>query len=207
MALKWSKKFFRCHLPRHWHCPLPKDITTKREALTLEEKKQILSHPVLGYQYIKEQFFLSAYVKSIVLQHHEQIDGTGYPGRRFGNEINQIAQIIGIADVYDAMTSDRPYRRAVSPKEALEFIVGNKGKKYFYEVAEAFISRITPYPRGTLVMLSSGFPAVVEDLNDHFPLRPIVKVIYKTSSGYYYEIYDLMEHQNILIDYVLYETV
>ena len=186
---------------------LPKDITTKKEALTFNEKKQILSHPLLGYQYIKEQFFLSAYVKSIVLQHHEQIDGTGYPDRLFKNEINQMAQIIGIADVYDAMTSDRPYRRAVSPKEALEFIVGNMGKKYFYEVAQAFISRITPYPRGTIVMLSSGFPAVVEELNDQFPLRPLVKVIYKTSSGYYYERYNLMNHQNILIDYVLYESI
>jgi len=186
---------------------LPKAIITKKEALNLEEKRMILSHPQLGYEYIKNHNFLSAYVKTIVFQHHEQTDGTGYPLRLRGGAINKIAQIIGIADIYDAMTSDRPYRRAVCPKEAIEFIVANKGKKYFLDVAEAFIQRIAPYPRGTIVMLSNGYPAVVEEIDHNWPLRPTVKIIYQTTAGYYYETMELMKHQNVLIDHVMYTKV
>jgi hypothetical protein len=105
------------------------------------------------------------------------------------------------------MTSDRPYRRAVSPKEAIEYIHANKGKLFFTDVAEAFIERITPYPRGTVVKMSNGMPAVVEKINDKWPLRPVIKLIYKTSSGYYYETVELMQRQNLLIEDVIYEVI
>lgn len=186
---------------------LPKDIINKTTPLTMDEKRMILMHPKIGHDYLKQQDFISAYVKSIVIQHHEHTDGSGYPNRSQENQINKYAQIVGIADIYDAMTSDRPYRRAVCPKEAIEYIHANKGKIYFKDVAEAFIERIAPYPRGTLVRLSDGSPAVVEELNDKWPLRPVVKLIYKTNIGYRYEIIKLMKRQNLLIEDVIYDHI
>lgn len=186
---------------------IPKHIISKSTELTLEEKRMILMHPKTGHDFLKEQPYISAYVKSIVLQHHEHIDGSGYPNRKTEENINRIAQIIGIADIYDAMTSDRPYRRAVSPKEAIEYIVAIKGKVFFKDIAEAFIGRIAPYPRGTHVILSDGRTAVVEEINDRWPLRPIIKVINKSDEGYDYEYIELMRRQNLLISNVTYEHI
>ncbi|MBN2797169.1 MAG: HD-GYP domain-containing protein [Clostridia bacterium] len=186
---------------------VPKNIIYKTEPLTLEEKKHILLHPLHGYNFLKDKNYISAYVKKIVLQHHEHIDGSGYPSQNTKDEIDKMSQIVGLADIYDAMTSDRPYRRATSPKEAIEYIHANKGKIFFLDVAEAFIDRITPYPRGTVVKMSNGMPAVVEKINDKWPLRPIIKLIYKTTSGYYYETIELMKRQNLLIEEVIYDTI
>jgi HD-GYP domain-containing protein (c-di-GMP phosphodiesterase class II) len=186
---------------------LPKDVINKTTALTTEEKMMILNHPKIGHDYLKDKSFISAYIKAITLQHHEHIDGSGYPKRLKEVDINRIAQIVGIADIYDAMTSDRPYKRAVVPKVAIEYIVAVKGKKFIKEVAEAFIARIAPYPRGTLVKLSNDEVAVVEELNENWPLRPVIRVIYKKGIHYDYETLDLMQHQNILIEDVVYDNI
>lgn len=186
---------------------LPSDVINKTEALTLEEKKMIIDHPTIGHQYIKDKTFVSAYVKTIVLQHHEYLDGTGYPKRVDANQINPIAQIIGIADVYDAMTSDRPYKRAVSSKEAIEFIMAVSGSKFDAKIAQAFIRRISPYPRGTIVELSNGFHAVVDEVNPNFPLRPKIRIIVKSEDGYEYQAIDLASKQNIVIKDIVYEMI
>jgi HD-GYP domain-containing protein (c-di-GMP phosphodiesterase class II) len=186
---------------------IPPRVINKTTPLTLEEKKMILMHPKKGHDFLKDQAFISAYVKAIVLQHHEHIDGTGYPTRYSGDDVNKIAQIIGIADIYDAMTSDRPYRRAVSPHEAIEYIVAIKGKIFYKDVADAFIGRISPYPRGTIVRLSDKRHAVVDEINDKWPLRPIIRVIHKTDTGYEYEMIELLKRQNLLIEDVVYDHI
>lgn len=185
---------------------LPEDIINKEGELTRDEKIMILNHPNSGYTYLKDKTFLSAYIKQISLHHHECLDGTGYPNRAKGDEISFISQIVGIADIYDAMTSDRPYKRAVAPSEALEYILGT-GNKYDSKVINAFIKRISPYPSGSIVRLSNGEVAVVDEVNINMPLRPKIRVITKDGNDYDYEEIDLEEHFNLTVDKIIYDMI
>lgn len=186
---------------------LPGAVIYKEDPLTLEEKMMILNHPITGHNYIKDKAFLSAYVKTIAMTHHECIDGSGYPKRIKGDDIHKTAQIVGLADIYDAMTSDRPYKRATSPKEAVEYILSTSGTKYDRRLVGAFMNRVSPYPVGTIVILSNGLPAVVDENNDVFPLRPKIRIIHKEGQQYRYEAVDLEEQKNITIEDITYEII
>ena len=98
---------------------------------------------------------------------------------RKADEINELAKIVAVADVYDALTSDRPYRKAMSPNDAVEYIMANGQTQFSYEVVKAFSKSIVPYPEGTLVKLSNGEIAVIEEVYPNFALRPKVKIINK----------------------------
>ena len=178
---------------------LPKEVIYKKEALSMEDKRLILYHPEKGYEYLKDKHFLSSYVRVVTLGHHEHIDGSGYPNRKSGEEIHLLTQIIGIADIYDAMTSDRPYRQALPVNEALEYIMSVADKHYSMEVVKALIKKINPYPVGSLVKLKDGRTAVVRSVSPDMPLRPLVSVISKTGSGFLYQDLNLMEQQNVTI--------
>jgi HD-GYP domain-containing protein (c-di-GMP phosphodiesterase class II) len=156
---------------------IPKDIILKPGKLNDEEFNIIKQHTVKGYDYIKGCSDLSAPSRVIILQHHEKVNGEGYPDNRKINDIYKLSKIVAIADVYDALTSDRPYRSAMSPSEALEFIMANGGSHFDFEMVKIFSKIIVTYPEGTLVKLSSGDIAVVEETNPNFPLRPKLKIV------------------------------
>lgn len=181
-------------------------ITYKRGALTKEDKMEIIMHPKKGHAYLKEHAFLSAYVKAIAFQHHEHLDGTGYPTRMSGENIHQLSQIVGIADIYDAMTSDRPYRRALSPKEAVEYIMGGAGRHYDLNLVNIFVKKINPYPTGSLVKLSDGRIAVVDSVPKGHPLRPDIRIISGTKGNYQYEFVSLRENRTLMIDKLHYSS-
>jgi HD-GYP domain-containing protein (c-di-GMP phosphodiesterase class II) len=178
---------------------LPNSVLYKKEALTLDEKKLLLYHPVKGYDYLKDKNFLSAYVRAITLGHHEHIDGSGYPNRKHGSDIHLLTQIVGIADVYDAMTSDRPYRQALPANEVLEYIMSVADKHYSIDVVKAFIKKINPYPVGSLVELTNGEIAVVRKVPSEMPLRPSISIIKKKNDGFEYEDVDLIDNQTLTI--------
>ena len=95
-------------------------------------------------------------------------------------DISLFARIVAITDVYDALTSDRPYRKALSPSEALEYIMAGSGTHFDPELVEAFTKVIVPFPSGTIVKLSNGEIAVVEETPPNYPLRPTIKIIKST---------------------------
>lgn len=183
---------------------LPEDVLSKSKELSMEEKRMILHHPLDGYNFLKERSYISSYVKVSVLQHHEHIDGTGYPNRITGTEVNEFAQIIGIADIYDAMTSDRPYRRALPPSEAIEFLMGISGRYFTSKIAEVFIARLNPYPVGSLVKLNTGDIAVIDEANPILPLRPKIKVIHEDGDDFTLEDVNLTDNNNIVISNIHY---
>jgi len=185
---------------------LPSDVINKSGELSIDEKMMILNHPNKGHNYLKDKTFLSAYVKQIALHHHECLDGSGYPNRIKDDDISFISQIVGVADIYDAMTSDRPYKRAVPPYEALEYILGT-GSKFDPKVINAFIKRITPYPCGSIVKLSNGKFAVVDEISEDVPLRPIVRIINKVGDGYEYQRIDLRVNNSIVIENISYDKI
>lgn len=181
---------------------LPDNIVNKRDELTRDEKLMIINHPNRGYAFVKEKTYLSGYVKQIVLQHHECIDGSGYPQRLIGNSVSKLAQIVGIANIYDAMTSDRPYKRAVPPNEALEYLMGSTSK-YDQAIISTFMRRITPYPIGSHVLLSNDKIAIVDEINNAFPLRPKGRIIFKNSNKY--KTVNLMKESTITIKKISYD--
>jgi HD-GYP domain-containing protein (c-di-GMP phosphodiesterase class II) len=156
---------------------IPKEILQKPGKLTPEEFEIIKCHSRYGYDFLKNYVDLSSYIKLIVLQHHERFDGLGYPNSIIGNKINYLARIVSIADVYDALTSDRPYKRAMCPSDALEYLMSNAGTLFDYDIINIFCKIVIPFPQGTIVSLSNGDIGIVEETFPNFPLRPIVKIL------------------------------
>ena len=181
----------------------PKSILLKEDTLTESELEIMRQHTTKGFDYIKNIPEVTAMSRAIALQHHERYDGSGYPEGRKGEKIHKFGRIVAIADVYDALTSDRPYRRALSPSEALEYIMAGGASQFDYEMVKTFAQVIVPYPEGTLVALSTGEYAVVEEVFQNYPLRPKVKIIKSDIPDRINAVVNLIEALDIVIkDYV-----
>lgn len=126
-------------------------ILRKPSTLTEIEYKEIQKHPIIGAEILKDIGFLKE-ISEIIKYHHERYDGTGYPEGKKGDEIPIESSILAIADVFDAMTSDRPYRNALTVKQALEEIKSNAGTQFNPEIANAFVKIINDeIDRGVLL--------------------------------------------------------
>ncbi|MCL2087086.1 MAG: HD-GYP domain-containing protein [Oscillospiraceae bacterium] len=154
------------------------EIVNKKGKLDAEEMKEMQKHPKEGYNHVRENFHgtISMQTARGILDHHEREDGSGYPNKLKGNEISDFGKIIAVADVYDALVSDRPYRKAVFPLEAIEYIKGSGGSSFNFEVVEAFSKKIAPFPVGTCVKLSDNSIALVSENFKSYAQRPKVKV-------------------------------
>jgi len=154
-----------------------KSILNKPAVLTKEEFDHIRQHSILGYNYARESFLLSNACHPGIRDHHERFDGSGYPDGKMGSEISLFGRIISVADVYDALTSERPYRSAMSPSEAMEYIMGHSGTEFDPSIVSSFLRSVAPYPVGSTVLLSNGCTAIVVENYANFGLRPKVRVI------------------------------
>ena len=155
---------------------IPKEILNKTSSLTDEEFEIMKKHPQLGYDMIKDSKIISEEIKLGVLNHHENVDGTGYPNGIKDEEIGDIAKIISIVDAFDALVTDRPYRKAQTPAKAIEEMY-SMSQKFDYTYFVIFLSIINAYPNGTIVQLSNNETAVVVGQNSPFPLRPKIKIL------------------------------
>jgi HD-GYP domain len=185
---------------------VPETILKKGDKLTEEETGIVREHTKKGYDFLKGSVDISATSRIIALQHHEREDGKGYPDMRKNDETNELAKIVAVADVYDALTSDRPYRKAMSPNDAIEYIMANGQTQFSYEVVKAFSRCIVPYPEGTIVRLSNGEIAVVEEVYPNFVLRPKVKIINKKNENGEAIYRDLRDELEIVISGLQYEV-
>ena len=152
------------------------EIKIKPGKLTEAEFSEIKRHPLIGYNLLKKSGQYSANVLAGVLFHQEKYDGSGYPTGISGEEIPLIGRILSVCDVFDALTSNRPYRKPWSVAETEEYILGSCGTHFDFDVAEAFLQAFNPYPIGTMVSLSDGRHGVVISRNKNV-LRPVVKII------------------------------
>lgn len=153
-----------------------REVLNARRRLTEDERRLIIQHPKLGYEFLRDHYEFSSYIYSSVLQHHEWYNGEGYPLRRSGSEIPLYARIIKIADVYDAFTSKLPYREPKSPSEAAEYLMKSVGGEFDPELLEIFMKKISVYPVGCEVTLSDGRRAIVVKNFEDAILRPKVKL-------------------------------
>lgn len=156
---------------------IPVEILNNPAKLTDEEKEVLRTHSRLGADFIRDRYNFPVYVVQGILQHHEWYDGTGYPLGRMGEEISLFGRIIAVVDVYDALTSDRPYRKAEANFEALEYLMGSGGRQFDTNVLFAFMQKIAIYPVGAQVVLSDGSQAVVMENYPGMSMRPKVKQI------------------------------
>lgn len=154
-----------------------KKIINKPGSLTTDEFEEIKTHSMLGHNYAKEKFKLPKASYTGIIDHHEKYDGSGYPNAKGGKSISLFGRIITLADIYDALSSERPYRKAMSPSDAIEFVMGNLETIFDPQIADVFIRKVAPYPIGTTIRLSNGYTAIVVENFESVCLRPRVRVI------------------------------
>lgn len=171
----------------------------------LTEKEAVQKHVQIGYEYINKNTTFNGHVKSIVLQHHERMNGSGYPKGLKNEAIHPLAKIVMIADVYDALTSDRPYREAYKQHEAIEYIMAHADSLFDFKIANVFARKIVPYPVGTYVKLSNNQKGIITHNNPNHPLRPIVRTFGKSSLTKSNAVkLNLLEINNVVIDKIIY---
>ena len=163
---------------------IPNEVLNKAGKLTDEEFALMKQHTLLGYRILKDKKELSEDIKMGVLQHHEKANGKGYPMGIEEEKINQFARIISVVDIYDALVTERPYKKPFSPRDAVEMIMSMTGELDI-NVMRCFLESVILYPVGTDVPLSNGETARVIENNPHYVLRP--KVLGLTSG----KVYDL----------------
>lgn len=177
---------------------IDKDILNKPGKLTDEEFTIMKNHVIYGYEYLKKEFHFPVQSFMGALDHHEKYDGTGYPNRKPGIKISLFGRIISIADVYDALTSERPYRIAMLPSEATEYLMGGAGSSFDYELIKLFVRKVAPYPLGTCVILTRGYKGIVIHNYNDACLRPKIRVFEVDGSKVDPFIVDLRNDQNYL---------
>ncbi len=167
------------------HAALDRRLTEKQGILSQDEYSVMQGHVEEGLSVLEATSRLPELSIAVVLEHHERFDGTGYPYRMVGEQISLAGRMAAIADTYDAMTSDRPYRLAITPSAALTQLYTESGAQFDPALVAAFVRTIGVYPVGTLVLLESGHLAVVDSVNPENSLRPVVKVIYHAGRQQY----------------------
>jgi len=153
-----------------------REILNKKGKLTSAEFEEIKTHSLLGCNHVKKGYGVTASAYMGILDHHERYDGGGYPNNLKGQDISWFGRIISIADVYDALTSDRPYRKALLPSDAMEYIMASNNTQFDPKVVEVFVRKIAPYPIGTCVKLSNGLTGIVVENYESFSMRPRIRV-------------------------------
>lgn len=164
---------------------MPMEVLNKPGKLTDEEFTIIKSHPVEGHRILVEGKASKEIPLDVCLHHHEKVDGSGYPHRLKGEEISLFARMGAVCDVYDAITSNRPYKQGWDPAESIKKMTEWSGAHFEPKVFQAFVKCIGIYPTGALVRLSSGRLGVVLDQSEKSLLTPQVKVFFSTKSLIY----------------------
>ena len=155
---------------------VPKSLITKPGRLTQEERALIEGHPELGYQVIEKCGPAYHWLGQLTRQAHERFNGQGYPHRLKGREISEMALIVGVVDVFDALVSERPYRRRLLPHEAVKELLVAERRAFPREILKALVEQLSVYPLGTTVRLTTGEIATVAKVNSRYPLRPVVRL-------------------------------
>ncbi len=162
---------------------VPSSLVTKSGRLTQEERALIERHPELGFRLMKKLDHEYDWLAQLVLQAHERLTGHGYPNKLKGRQISEMAQIIGVVDVFDALVSPRPYRRRLLPHEAIRELLVTERTSFPREIMKALVEQLSVYPLGTVVRLNTGETGVVVRINPRYPMRPIVRVNEKQGPG------------------------
>lgn len=166
---------------------VPETVLNKPGKLDAEEWEEMKRHVNYGERILDATAGLSDVTRSICAQHHERMDGTGYPRGLSGAKISLYGRMSAVVDVYDAITADRVYHKGMSPHEALKKLIEWSVFHLDKELVYQFIRCISIYPVGTVVELDNGHAGVVIEANPGNPLEPVVRVFYTVKHRHYIE--------------------
>ncbi len=156
---------------------IDKEVLNKPGDLTPEEFNEIKRHTEYGYNILRDYMEISLLSAHIAFQHHERWDGNGYPRGLVGLDIHQHARIVAVADVYDALLADRPYRPAYNVNQALNILTRMAGSYLDFDCVMSLKSNVAIYPVGSFVQLTTGDICIVVDVNKNNPARPKLKIV------------------------------
>ncbi|MDR0589738.1 MAG: HD-GYP domain-containing protein [Spirochaetaceae bacterium] len=186
---------------------LPREIPEKKGGLTPAEIQQMQTHPLLSYKIICKELLYPDAVGLVGLQHHERWDGTGYPRRLVGTHIDSGARIVAVADSFEAMVSQKPYRNSMIGYQAMRNLLADNSRCFDSNVLKAFIKTMGIYPIGSIVLLNNGAVARVTEVRNETPLRPKICLLIDESGKVYSQkeekIIDLLNEKKLFISRAL----
>jgi putative nucleotidyltransferase with HDIG domain len=159
-------------------CRLPEEILNKPGGLTKQEFEIMKKHPREGYESMQRQEDIPSEILAIILEHHEKYNGRGYPQGLSEEEITRLANIVSVVDVYDALTTDRVYRKAVHPYKAMKILFMGREQDFYPGLAEMFVKCLGIYPVGSLVKIDTGEYGIVVEIDNAVSLYPKVKILW-----------------------------
>ncbi|MDR0721147.1 MAG: HD-GYP domain-containing protein [Treponema sp.] len=182
---------------------LPKEIVEKRGGLSPAELNRIQAHPLYAYKIVNKKLLYPEEVAVIVLQHHERWDGEGYPRRISGSAIDIGARIVSVADAFEAMVSQKPYRNSMMGYQAMKNLLSDNSRRFDPDVLKAFIQTMGIYPIGSIILLNNSAVARVTEVQGSAPLRPKIRIlidefgkVYKKDEG---DTIDLLTEKGLFI--------
>lgn len=156
---------------------LPPELLDQAENLTEEQIRIVRAHPKMGCDLVAESNNMDCEILGIIENHHERMDGSGYPRGIEGNAIPLLARIAGLVDTYDAMITPRPYAAARTSYEATQELLDCKGRQFQESLVEQFVQAIGLFPTGTMVELNTGEVAIVVAQNATRRLKPELVIV------------------------------
>ena len=182
---------------------LPKEITEKKGRLSDTELQRMKSHPLYSHKIVSKELLYPEDVGLIALQHHERWDGEGYPRQTAGVAIDLGARIVSVADAFEAMVSQKPYRNSMMGYQAIKNLLSDNSRRFDPDVLKAFIQTMGIYPIGSIVLLNNGALSRVIEVHGDAPLRPKIRVlvdefgkVFKQEEG---DIIDLLTEKGLFI--------
>ncbi|CAH1906200.1 Cyclic di-GMP phosphodiesterase [Candidatus Nitrotoga sp. HW29] len=162
---------------------IPHEVLNKPGKLTEEEFNIVKMHPLKGWEFLKKSSEVSDLTLDVCRHHHERVDGKGYPDKLSGEALTLFARMGAICDVYDAITSNRCYKKGWEPAESIRKMAEWKDGHFDEAIFHAFVKTVGIYPTGTLLKLKSGRLGVVTDQSQNSLTKPLVKVFFSTRSN------------------------
>jgi HD-GYP domain-containing protein (c-di-GMP phosphodiesterase class II) len=182
---------------------VPDAIIEKKGSLSPEEAQKMRAHPLMSYRIITRELQYPDDVGLVGLQHHERWDGEGYPRKTAGQDTDVLARIVSVADAFEAMVSQKPYRNSMIGYAAIKNLLSDNSRRFDPDVLKAFVRSMGIYPIGSIVVLNNAAIARVIDTHADAPLRPKIKVIvdefgkhFKDDSG---DTLDLLTEKSLFI--------
>jgi HD-GYP domain-containing protein (c-di-GMP phosphodiesterase class II) len=165
---------------------IPPEVYQHDRELSEQERKTIIAHPVISFKILKA-LDLSQAVRLAVLEHHEYVDGTGYPRNLTGEQISYFGKILGAASAYAAATSSRPFRQGQNGHAGIMDLLKSLNTRYDERVLKTLIYTLSIYPLGTYVMMSNGAKGVVIKTDAQNPKHPVVRLLVDEHNAPYRE--------------------
>lgn len=162
---------------------VPNEVLNKPGKLTDEELNIIREHPQRGWEILKSCYQVNESALDVCLHHHEHMDGQGYPEKLSGDALTLFARMGAVCDVYDAITSERCYKKAWMPAEAIRKMAAWENGHFDETVFHAFVKTIGIYPNGTLLKLKSGRLGVVIEQSRKSLTTPVIKIFFSIRAG------------------------